>query len=54
MDGTREGDDFLLRGFEIVLPQFGMTGKADPDGIVRRPFGGLAIVAHARADSDAA
>ena len=29
-------------GLEIVLPQLGMARKADPDEVVRRPFGRLA------------
>jgi hypothetical protein len=35
-----EGGDFGARGLEVREPQFGMAGKADPDGVVRRPFGG--------------
>jgi hypothetical protein len=52
MDRAGELDHFGAGRLKVFLPQFGVTGKTDPDGVVRGPFGGLAKIAHAAPDSD--
>ena len=51
MHRASEFDHLGSGGFEIVLPKLRMAGEADPDGVMGRPFGGLAIVGHAGAHS---
>jgi hypothetical protein len=41
-DGAGEGDHLGARRLQILEPQLGMAGEADPHRLVRRPFGRLA------------
>src|SRR5690606_8061714 len=42
VDRIGECDHFVTGRGKVIFPQICVAGKTDPDGVVRRPFGGLA------------